>query len=62
MKEDKFPYNRKPSHRRVGGKIWNYKGQHRQEKKKKSLTNITSGEVAQKLTSASSKWGLGREA
>ena len=31
-------------------------------RKKKSLTNITSGEIAQKLMSASSKWGLGREA
>lgn len=30
-------------------------------RKKKSLTNITSGEIAQKLMSASSKWGLGRE-
>ena len=33
----KFPYSKKPSHRRVCGEFWNLRGQHnREEKKKKS--------------------------
>ena len=35
VKEEKFPHSRKPSHRHVCGEIWNLRGQHDQEKKKK---------------------------
>ena len=66
LKEKKFPHSRKPSHRRVRGDFWNLRGQHNQEKKKKPtethLTATASGEVAQMLVSATSKWGLDREA
>ena len=66
MKE-KFPNSKKLSHRRVCGEFWNLRGQHNREKKKKSpqnthLTATASGEVAQTLASATSKWGLDREA
>ena len=37
MKE-KFPHSRKPSHWQVCGELWNLRGQHnRQEKKKKKI-------------------------
>ena len=67
LKEKKFPHSRKPSHRRVCGEFWNLRGQHNQERKKKNtqnthLTPTASGKVAQMLVSATSKWGLGREA
>ena len=39
MKEEKFPYSRKLSHRCVCGEFRNLRGQHKQEKKKK--TTIT---------------------
>ena len=37
-KEEKFPNNRKPSHRQVCGELWNLRGQHNQEKKRKIKT------------------------
>jgi len=67
MKE-KFPHSRKPSHRQVCGEFWNLRGQHNWEEKKKKtpqnmhLTTTASREVAQILTSVTSKWGLDREA
>ena len=33
VKEEKFPHNRKPSHRHVRGKLWNLRGQHNNNKK-----------------------------
>ena len=36
MKEEKFPHNRKHSHRHVSGELWNLRGQHNQEEKKKN--------------------------
>ena len=55
MKEEKFPHNRKPSHRHVRGKLWNLRGQHNNNKKYPEYApNCNS--------SASSKWGLGRQA
>ena len=69
MKEKKFPNTRKPSHRRVCGEFRNLRGQHNWEEKiNKSNPQIThpittpSGEVDQTLASATSKWGLDREA
>ena len=68
MKEEKFPNTRKPSHQWVCWEFWNLRGQHNQEGKKKKnpqntdLTSTLSGEVAQTLTSTSSKQGLNREA
>ena len=35
MKEEKFPHNRKPSHRWVCGEFWNLRRQHNWEKRKK---------------------------
>ena len=53
----------------VCGEFWNLRGEHNWEKKKKKtqnmrLTATTSGdrEVAQRLTSDTSYWGLGTEA
>ena len=69
MKE-KFPNSRKPSHRWVCGEFWNFRGQHNQEKKRKTKTktpqnmclNATaSGEVAQTLAFSTSEQGLDRE-
>ena len=67
MKE-KFPNSRKPSHEWVCGEFWNLRGQSNweEEKKKKKpqnmhLTLTSSGEVAQTLTSATSRWGQDRE-
>ena len=63
-----FPNTRKISHLRVCGEFWNLRGQYNQEGKKKKpprnklLTATPSGEVAQMLTSTTSKWGLNREA
>ena len=68
VKEEKFPNTRNPSHQWVCGEFWNLRGQHNQELKKKKnpqimrLAATPSGEVAQTLTSASSKQGLNREA
>ena len=68
MKEEKFPNNRKPSHRWVCGEFWNLRGQHNQEKgggkspQNTCLTATASKEVAQMLTSASGEQGQGREA
>ena len=71
MKEEKFPYSRKLSHRCVCGEFRNLRGQHKQEKKKKNnnnnkpqnicLTATASGEVAQTFASFTSEWGLGGE-
>ena len=68
VKEEKFPNTRKPSHQWVCGEFWNLRGQHNQELKKKKnpqimrLAATPSGEVAQTLTSISSKQGLNKEA
>ena len=68
VKEEKFLNTRKPSHWRVCGDFWNLRGQHNGAKKKKKkktqnmcLTSTANGEVAQKLTTATSERGLGRE-
>ena len=67
MKEEKFPHIRNPVHRRVCGDFWNLRGQHNWGKKKNKqtqnmcLTSTANGEVAQKLTTATSERGLGRE-
>ena len=67
VKEEKFPNTRKPSHQRVYGEFWDLRGQHNRERKKKTspqnmhLTATHSGDVAQMLTSTTSKWGLNRE-
>ena len=57
MKEEKFPNTRKPSHWWVCGEIWNLRGEHNWEGKKKNpqimcLTTTPSREVAQMLASA----------
>ena len=74
VKEEKFPNTRKPSHQGVCGEFWNLRGEHNWEGKTHThthththteimhLTLTPSGEVAQMLTSAASKWGLDREA
>ena len=67
MKEEKFPHSRKPSHRHVCAELWNLRGQHNQEKKKKNpqnmhLTTPTTREVTLMFASTSSEWGLGRQA
>ena len=69
MKEEKFPNTRKPSHRRVCWEFWNLRGQHNPQKKKKKknpqnmhLTATPSREVAQNFASATTEWGLNREA
>ena len=44
MKEEKFPHNRKPSHRWVCGEFWNLRRQRnweREKKKKKKPTEYT---------------------
>ena len=65
LKEEKFPNTRKASHWQVCGQFWNLRGQHNQEEKTPQnmcLTRTPSREVAQMLMSATSKWGLNREA
>ena len=63
MKEEKRLNSRKPSYRQVCGEFSNLRGQHKREKKltnkpeNKHLTATPSGEVAQTLMSATSKWG-----
>ena len=67
MKEEKFPNIRKPSHQLVCGEFWNLGGQHNREGKKNKKQNKThricalittpSGEIAQRLASATSEWG-----
>ena len=58
--KEKFPHSRKPSHRHVCGEIWNLRGQHDQEKKKKKQKKTieyaltASREVSQMLMSATS--------
>ena len=64
---DKFPHNRKPSHRHVCGELWNLKGQNNRGGRGKwtqntCLTTTTSGEVVQMLVYAATEWELGREA
>ena len=64
VKEEKFPNNRKPSHRQVHGEFWNLRRQHNWEGKKtpqnRRLT-ATASEVAQALASVTSEPGLDRE-
>ena len=73
VKEEKFPNSRKSSHWQVCGEYWNLRGQHNWGEKQnkthththtqnKCLTTTAHREVAQMLTSATSKWALGREA
>ena len=67
MKVDKFTNTRKPSHWWFCGKFWNLGGQHNREEKKKNpqitpLATTPSREVGWTLASASSEWGLNREA
>ena len=68
----KFLNTRRLSHQWVCGKYWNLREQHNREKTNKQtkthtntqnkwLNTTASREVAQILTSATSKWGLGRE-
>ena len=40
VKEDKFPHNRKPSHRRVSGELWHLRWQYNQKKKKATAYNV----------------------
>ena len=67
VKEEKFLNIRKPSHRWVCGELWNLRGQHNREEKKKQnpqymrLTATPSGKVAQTPVSATSEQGLNRE-
>jgi len=65
VKEEKFPITGKPSHQQVCEEFQNLRRQHNWEGKTKipqntRLTTTSSGEVAQTLTSASSKQGLNR--
>ena len=66
VEKEKFPHNRKLSHRHVSGELWNLREQHNWTKsihtQKTHITATTSREAAQTLTSMSSKWGLDREA
>ena len=66
VEKEKFPHNRKLSHRHVSGELWNLREQHNWTKsihtQKTHITTTTSREAAQTLTSMSSKWGLDREA
>ena len=66
VKEEKPPHGRKPSHRWVCGELWDLRGQYNREGKKNPqntlLTITVSSEIAQKLMSTTSKWGLGKEA
>ena len=62
MKEEMFPNTKKSFHQRVFGEFWNLRGQDNKEGEKKTpqntcLTATPSGEVAQMLTSATSKQG-----
>ena len=69
MKEEKLPNTRKPSHQWVCGEFYDLRGEHNREEKDKNqkspqitcLTATPSGEIAQKLVSITSKWGLNRE-
>ena len=61
--EEKFPQNSKPSHRLAHWEFWNFRGQHKREKKKNSPQNsrqmaITCGEAAHPAASARSERGL----
>ena len=66
MKKEKFPNTRKPSYQWACREFWNLRVQHDWEEKKnpqnRRLTTTPSGEVAQTLASATSEWGLNREA
>ena len=64
MKE-KFPNSREPSHWQVCGEFGNLRGQLNWKEKNPHNTHLTttpSGEAAQMLVSATSEWGLYREA
>ena len=69
MKEQKFPHNRKHSHRHICAELWNLRGQYNREEKRKKERNTEilhlavtpSGKVAQTLQSASSEQELNRE-
>ena len=77
MNEDKFPNNRKPSHQRLYREFWKLRGQQTWDEthththththtqthtENMHLTTTPSGEVAQRLASATNEWGLNREA
>ena len=59
MKEEKFPNSRKPSQRQVCGE--NKQTTNKQNPQNRRLTATASGEVAQRLASTTSQWGLDRE-
>jgi len=40
VKKEKFPYNRKPSHRQVSGQLWHLRGQHNINFKKATECNV----------------------
>ena len=66
VKEEKFTNTRKPFHQQVCGGLWNLRGKGIINKQTNNpqimrLTITPSGEVVQKLTFASSEWGLKRE-
>ena len=66
VKEEKIPHNRKYSHRlsvgSCGVSASNITGKKKENPQNTRLTTTTSREVAQILASATSEWGLGREA
>ena len=65
VREEKLPHSRKLSHRSGCGELWNLRGHHNRKGEKNPqnthLTATVSGEIAQKLVSTTSNWGLGRE-
>ena len=72
MKEQNFPYNKKPSHDGVSGELWNLRKQYNQTEthththththtQNMHLTAITSGEATQMLPSTRRELGLGTE-
>ena len=64
VKEEKFSNTRKPSHQRVCEKFWNLRGQYNWERKKKKPTEYVHKlwRCSTELTSATSEWGLNRDA
>ena len=67
MKQEKFPHNRKPTHRHISGELLNFRGQPNQththtHTHTEYIPNSNYQWRSSSLASASSKWGLGREA
>ena len=66
VKEEKFPYNRKPCHRPFCGELWNLRGQYKmgggeQNPQNMHVTATNSGEGAQMFVSTTRESGLDRE-